>query len=289
MIVYLQLAFTAAIWGGAFIVGKVLVQSIGPYSAAFCRFAVASVCLVLLTQKTEGRLPKLKPQEVLQVTILGLTGIFAYNVFFFLGLKIIPASRAALIVASNPIFIALTSAVLFREKLTFIKLAGILASLIGATFVISKGNILHASAGNFGWGEMYLIGCIITWVAYTLIGKQSMKTLSPLAANTYACLVGTFLLFFPAIKAGFMQDLAKFTISTWLGIIYLGFLGSAVAFNWYYQGIKTIGASKASVFINLVPVAAIFLATVFLHEPVTPSLILGGTLVITGVFITTKS
>ncbi|MBD2004732.1 MULTISPECIES: DMT family transporter [Cyanophyceae] len=287
MIVYVKLALTALIWGGTFIAGRIVVQSMEPFSVAFCRFAIASLCLLLFTHK-EGSLPKLKPQQILQVVLLGLTGVFAYNAFFFLGLKTITASRAALIVALNPVFIALCSAIVFKEKLTPLKLTGILTSLLGATVVISKGNLLNFLAGNLGWGEVFLLGCVFSWVAYTLIGKLAMKELSPLAASTYACVIGAIALFFPAWMEGLAQNFGQISLTAWLGVFYLGFLGSAVGFNWYYEGVQAIGAAKASVFINLVPVSAILLAAILLNEQLTATLLLGGALVVIGVFFTNR-
>ena len=66
---------TAIIWGGTFIAGKVVVQSMEPFSAAFCRFAIASLCLRLLTKKIEGKLPPLKWQQIPLVTIRPLAKV----------------------------------------------------------------------------------------------------------------------------------------------------------------------------------------------------------------------
>ncbi len=289
MMVYVKLALTALIWGGTFIAGRLVVQSVEPFSAAFLRFAVASICLILLSQKIEGRLPLLKRNQIVQVILLGLTGVFAYNAFFFLGLKLIAASRAALIVALNPVFITLSSALFFKEKLSYLKLLGIITSLLGAAIVISKGDVLHILAGNLGWGELFLFGCVFSWVAYTLIGKIAMRELSPLVASTYACIIGAIALFIPALFEGLVQDFTQFSLIAWLGILYLGFFGSALGFSWYYEGVMAIGAARASIFINLVPVSAILLGIVLLHEPISLSLILGGSLVLTGVFFTNRS
>lgn len=288
MIVYVKLILTALIWGGTFSAARLVVQSMEPFSAAFLRFTVASIFLILLTHKVEGRLPRLKRNQFIQVIILGLTGVFAYNAFFFIGLKAIAASRAALIIALNPVFITLGSALFFQDKLTKFKLLGIIISLLGAGIVISRGNLLHLLSGNFGRGELFIFGCVFSWVAYTLIGKIAMRELSPLAASTYACIIGAIALFIPALFEGLVQDFAQFSLIAWLGILYLGFFGSALGFSWYYEGVMAIGAARASIFINLVPVSAILLGVLLLHEPITLSLLLGGVLVLTGVFFTNR-
>ncbi len=105
MITYLKLLLTAVFWGGTFVAGRSLAQHVEPFSAAFFRFAVASVFLVLLSWKIEGPITLIRKRQILAVFFLGLTGVFCYNLFFFKGLKLIEASRAAIIIANNPIFI----------------------------------------------------------------------------------------------------------------------------------------------------------------------------------------
>ncbi len=107
---YFKLLMTAVFWGGTFIAGKTIAGHIDPWSAAFIRFAIASVFLVFLTIRIDGRLPAVRPKQIIHICLLGLTGIFAYNVLFFTGLSFINANRASLIIATNPIFISLFSA-----------------------------------------------------------------------------------------------------------------------------------------------------------------------------------
>ncbi|NOQ19873.1 MAG: EamA family transporter, partial [Desulfobacterales bacterium] len=138
MITYLKLLLTAVFWGGTFVAGRSLAQNVGPFSAAFFRFAIASVFLVLLAWKVEGKITLIKKRQILPVFLLGLTGVFCYNLFFFKGLKLIEASRAAIIIANNPIFITLFSAIFFKEKLNTLKITGILISVSGAIIAISR-------------------------------------------------------------------------------------------------------------------------------------------------------
>ncbi|OKH27383.1 DMT family transporter [Chroogloeocystis siderophila] len=289
MVVYLKLILTAVVWGGTFIAGRVIVQDLEPFSAAFCRFAVSSICLLFLTLKQEGQLPRLHRKQLIQVILLGMTGVFTYNAFFFLGLQTIAASRAALIVALNPTFIALGSALFFKDKLTILKIIGIITSLTGAALAISRGNVVNILDDNLSIGDLFLFGCVFSWVAYTLIGKLAMQQLSPIVATTYACLIGTIALFFPALPEGILQQFFQINFVTWLVIWYLGFLSSALGFIWYSEGVRVIGPAKAAIFINLVPVSAILLAAVLLQEEITLSLLVGGILVIMGVFFTNKA
>jgi drug/metabolite transporter (DMT)-like permease len=287
--VYVQLLLVGLIWGGTFVAGRIVAVSVGAYSAALLRFVVATFCSMLLIYKLEGKLPKLKFSQFIWIFLLGLSGIFVYNVCFFQGLQTIPASRAALIVALNPIVIAIASSLIFKERLTLLKSIGIIFSLVGAAIVIGKGNPLDLLAGGIQAGDLYIFGCVISWSTYTLIGKQVMSQLSPLVVTNYACAVGTLCLLPPAVKNGLIQDLQQLSLVAGLGIVYLGLFGSAVAFSWYYAGVQAIGASGASIFINFVPVSAVILAALLLKEPITLSLLLGGGLVIFGVLLTNQS
>ena len=147
MMTYLKLLLMAIFWGGTFVAGRSLAQTVGPFAAAFFRFAIATVFLIFVLRSTEGKLIWPEKNQVIPVIFLGLTGALLYNFFFLKGLKMIEAGRASVIVAINPIFIALLAAYLFKERLTVVKIIGIILSVGGAINVISRGQvfkILHA-------------------------------------------------------------------------------------------------------------------------------------------------
>jgi drug/metabolite transporter (DMT)-like permease len=287
MVIYFKLLLTAIFWGGTFVAGRSLAQHVGPYSAAFFRFGVASVLLVFITWKVEGKLVILRKGQVLPVILLGLTGVFLYNVFFFKGLKLIEAGRAAIIIANNPILIALFSAAIFKEKLNGTKATGIVISVTGAILAISKGDLSVILHGNLGWGEFYIFLCVASWVAFSLLGKAVMSGLSPLASVTYSSLTGTLLLIMPAYSEG-LTNCVHYSFTDWWNIFYLGFFGTVLGFVWFYEGIKKIGPTKAGLFINFVPISAILMAFLFLDEPLTFSLLVGALLVTSGVYLTNR-
>lgn len=286
--VYLKLFLTAFFWGGTFIAGRSLAGTVGPFSAAFLRFAVAATFLVLLTWRLEGRLPKLKPRMLPGILLLGMTGVFSYNVFFFKGLSLIEAGRAAIIIANNPVLITLFSAVLFGERLTPAKGFGVFLSVTGAVVVITRGDLAGIFDGGIGVGELFIFGCVASWVAYSLIGKKVMAELSPLSAVACSAVIGAAALLPFALMEGLAGDASSYRAMDWVAIFYLGFFGTVVGFVWYYQGILQIGPARASLFINFVPISAVFLAFFLLGEPLTPSLAAGTLLVCTGVYLTNR-
>lgn len=285
MVVYLKLLLTAFFWGGTFVAGRAVAKDVGPFSAAFLRFAVASMLLLILTWRQEKRLPLPTRGQILPLVLLGLTGVFAYNAFFFNALRLIDAGRAAVIIALNPVFIGLLAAYFFKDRLGPIKLIGIVLSVTGAVIVISRGEVRQLFEGGIGWGELLTLGCMASWVAYSLIGKAILKGMSPLVSVSYSSVIGTAALFLPACAEGMPRHLTEYGLSDWLGISYLGVFGTVLGFVWYYEGIQKIGPTRAGQFINFVPISAIVLAFFILGEPITGSLLVGSLFVISGVYL----
>jgi drug/metabolite transporter (DMT)-like permease len=283
---YIKLLLMAFLWGGTFIAGRRLAMEVGPFSGAFLRFLVASIFLVALLLRNEKKIALPKANFLLPLFLMAMSGIFLYNVLFLKGLQLIEAGRAAIIIANNPIFIAILSALLFRERLTPLKAAGILISVAGAITVITRGELLSGLGGGFGWGELFIFGCVASWVSYSLLGKSVMGHLSPLAAVTYSSLIGAGFLFPPAVLEG-LGTFWAYSFSAWACIFYLGFFGTVLGFVWYYEGIQRIGPVRAGLFINFVPVSAVLLAFLILKEPLTVSLLIGALLVSSGVYLTT--
>ena len=198
MRVYVKLLLTALFWGGAFVAGRHVSQRLDPFTIAFLRFGLASLLLLMLTRWREGCWPRLNAAQMRMIVVLGLTGVFAYNAMFFKGLSLIEAGRASLIIATIPVFIALTSALFFGERLGAVRILGILLSMTGAAIVVSRGRIGPETISNLGWGEVLLFGCVLSWVAYSILGKSLMRTLSPLVTVAYSVVVGTIGLFVSA-------------------------------------------------------------------------------------------
>lgn len=287
-LLYLKLLLMAVFWGGTFIAGRHLAGKITPFPAAFLRFTIASLVLVLLTLRIDGGLPRIRRGQWGPLLLLGLSGVFAYNAFFFKGLERIEAGRAAVIIASNPVLIALFAAWFLREPLSRGKVAGILLSVFGAVFVITDGHPGQVLDEGAGWGELYIFGCVVSWVVYTLVGRVALRGMTPRVAVTWSALIGTAMLLPAALLDGLVEQLPGYPPSVWLGVGYLGLCGTVLAFIWYYQGIRAIGSTRAGQFINFVPASGVALSVWLLDEPLTPSLLTGLALVSGGVYLTNR-
>lgn len=284
---YLKLTGAMFMWGGTWIAGRIIAQELSaPLAAPAIRFLLAGLVLAGVALLGEGHIPR--PQNGREwgvVTGLAITGIFLYALCFFYGLKHISAGRGALVVALTPVVVALAAWFLGQERMTPVKLAGVAIAMLGCLTVIGKGNPLALLHGAVGIGEWLILGCVLCWTAYTFIGRRATKTLSPLAATLWASLIGSLLIGITALLQG-GSELMAWSWQVWASVVFLALGGTALAFTWFADGVKRLGAARASVFVNLVPVFAVLQAAVLLDERLALPVLGGGLLVIAGVWLT---
>lgn len=285
--VYIKLVLTTLFWGGSFIAAHVAVASLPPVVAAFCRFLIACVALVILLISTEGLVRPTREQWK-SIIGLGLSGIFFYNLFFFKGMQWIPASRGALLLALTPSLTALVERLLYRRTLSGVRMVGIALSLFGTAWVVTQGDWAHFSGGGVGWGELIMLCACLSWASYTLISRRAMTSLSPLANTTYASLVGALALLPLALHQGLLDRLPTMQAKDWLLAAYLGLPGTVVAFLWYAQGVKAVGPQRTIIFTNLIPVFGVMLSVLLLGEQLTLPTLFGGVITVAGVFLTNR-
>lgn len=284
-----KLVLVALFWGGTYVSGRALALEMPPAVAAAIRYALAAALLLAVAWKSEGGLPRLNASQSLLTFLLGATGVYAFSICFFGALSYMPASQTALFMALNPTVTTLLAAAFLRERLKIRQWAGIFIAFLGAGIVITRGEFagsLQFLAGKSGWGAALMLGAVLSWSVYTVLGRRAMKTLTPVAATAYANFWGFALLAATALIAASPVDIRAFTWQMYLSLFYLGILGTVVSFVWYYEGVRSIGPSRAAVFINLVPIFGVALSAILLSEPVIPPMIAGGALTIAGVMLT---
>ncbi|MDK2798270.1 MAG: hypothetical protein PWQ19_1820, partial [Tepidiphilus sp.] len=132
-----------------------------------------------------------------------------------------------------------------------------------------------------------LLGCVVCWTAYTFVGRRATRLVSALAATFWSCTFGAVLLWAAAFAAGGV-DWAQWSPVVWAAVAFLGVFGTAIGFTWYTDAVRVLGAARAAMFINLVPVAAVLMAAIALGETFAPSVALGGAAVLAGVWLTTR-
>ena len=285
---YARLVAVPAIWGGTFVAGKHVVGTFSALMGSFERYVIAVVALLIAAFALEGGLPRLTRQQWFATFVLGLLGVFAYNLFFMGALERLPASRAALIIALNPAITITISALALKEHLRPHRWAGVAIALIGVWIVISHGDVVSIASAGVGLGELFMLCAVTSWALYTVIGRKVLTGLSPIAATNYAAMFGTLLLGILASREFNTLHAAQFDWKMIAALLYLGVGGTALAFVWYYISIKKVGASVASIFNNLVPVFGVAIAVLVLGEPLLPSMLVGGAVAIVGVFMVSR-
>ena len=282
---YLRLVLTMVFWGGTFVAGRLLAAKLSPCTAAAARFVLASFFLLTLVLFRQGRLPGLTARQWSAMTLLGLTGIFSYNLFFFKGLQTVEAGRGAMIAGSIPAVVTILAVLFLGERFNKVKTLGIALSVSGALIVISHGRPWAVLHGGIGSGELFMIGCVFSWAVYSLLGKILLARVSPLIAVTYSCTIGAFLLLTAALAQGGLEEIRELSPGGGLAILYLALFGTAIGFSWFYEGVQAFGAARAALFVNLVPVSGVLLGILLLGEQPDSSLYVGGILVLSGLFL----
>ncbi len=288
----LKLVATTFFWGGTFVAGKWAVREASPFLVAFLRFSIATVVLLAVARWKRARdgtsaaaaVPRGAAQWARLVS-LGLTGVFLYNYAFLKGLSLSTATNGSLIVALNPLLTAVLSAWWLKERVRPIQLFGLLLALAGVGVVVTNGSFAVIRALSFNRGDLLLLGAPLAWAIYTILGKKVLASLPPLTATTYASLFGTLLLLpAAALEGPIVGGASGLNLSGWLAVLQLALLGTVVGFVWWYQGVAELGAARAAVFVNLVPLFGVLLAALILSEPVRPAKVVGGILVVCGVY-----
>jgi Predicted permease, DMT superfamily len=290
--VYAKLVGSMALWGGTWVSGRFVAQHMSPFPAAFLRFLFASAFLYVLLCRESAQLgggrPRLTRALLPGAAFLALTGVFLYNALFFSGMAYIPAGRAAMIVACVPSVVALYAGLVLRAPLSPVKSLGIALSLFGVAVILSGGDPRTLFTQGASPGDALILGCLVTWAVYTVAGGRVMRIATPLAAVGWSCILGCAMLLPPALATGLASQAAHAGWLLWANILFMGIGATALAFTWYYDGILALGAARASVFLNLVPVFATLLGGLLLGEDPGHALLIGGALVLSGVVLANR-
>lgn len=298
LVVYAELTASMALWGATWVSGRVVAREMTPFAAAFLRFLFASAFLYVLlcreagqgalAARTRGGWPRPPKGSWRGLFVLALTGVFLYNALFFSGLARIQAGRAAMIVACVPSVVALYAWLILRRPIGTARTLGVGLSLLGVAVILSGGDLASLLVHGVSTGDALILGCLVTWAAYTIAGGEVMRTTTPLSAVAWSCMLGCAMLLPPALAEGVVGQAARANWLIWGNLLFLGVGATGLAFTWYYDGILALGAARASVFLNLVPVFATILGGALLGEAPGHALLLGGGMALCGVALANR-
>ncbi len=285
----MRLLGMALLWGASWPAGRVLALAMPPLSAAASRFTIASVILLIWLRWSRGAWPKLSAAQWRNMALGAAVGVFSYAVLFMLALQQVDASRAALVVTTNPVFTTLLAAWLFGERLNWRIGVGLALALVGAAMVLTRGAPWLIFTSGLGWGELMLIGCVASWTGYTLIGKGLLSGIDSLVTTTFTAAIGTVMLWVAALAfegpAAMVNAWQHLNMSQWGALVFIAVGSTVLAYAWYNRGIALLGAGTAASYISLVPIFGVASAVVWLGEHLDATLLMGGALAVVGLVI----
>lgn len=278
----LSMLSVAVIWGVNFVVVKQTLSEISPMAFSAIRFLLASIFIVLFL-KTRGENLRFGQEDAWKVVLLGLIGITAGQTFLVQGIAKSTAGNASLLVATNPIFVALFSILLRMEQISLGVGIGIFLSFVGVALIIggSPGGITLSSATFVG--NLLMLLASVSWAFYTILGGSLSRRYSPLKVTALGMLIGTPFLVLLSASELLNQQWATVSVKGWMGVCYSFLLAGVVSFVMWNVSVHKAGNTRTAIFSNLVPVVAVTVSVIFLDETVRTWQIIGAAITMTGV------
>ena len=273
-------------WGGSWVSAKVLVAIAPPLTIGFFRFLIASVLfIIMLVIQGQSPIRIFTKRRAKILFLVGLTGIFGYGVLFLTGMQFTTAAQGAIIAGFNPATVSLFAHLIHKERLgKKWQYAGFALAFTGIIFVVGVQALLDFRL-DYLIGNLIILVAMMTWGLYSSIGKEAMKTMSPLEVTAAGVFVGCMMFGLSATTEQFWTLPAMADPMFWMNVLFMGTFVTFLGFLFYFESIKQIGATKTGGFINLVPVFGTSLSFLILGENIYWTFALGLVLVIGGILI----
>ena len=285
----LLLILATLLWGGNFVIGRAVTGDIPPITLAFLRWCVAFIVFLPIAYSRVKREWHMIKANWPAVIVMAITGVACFNTLVYIGVYYTTSINASLMNSSTPIIIYILSFIFLKERLSKFQLIGTALSLAGVVFILSKGSLETLLSFSFNKGDLIVLIAVFCCGVYSLLVKQ------------YAGRLPGYSTFLVTIALGVMM-LLPFTIyelmttsveiiwspSTIGAILYVGIIASIVAFLSWNNGVVALGANKASIYLNFIPLFATIFAVLFLDEDLLLAQLIGGLAVICGVLLANK-
>ena len=285
---YLLLTLTTLFWSGNMVTGRAIRDDVPPLSLAFWRWAIALGLTLPLA------LPHLRTQWPLlrrgwrAVVALGLLGVGGYNTLAYVALQHTAATNALLLNSFIPVATIALSWAFLKKHLHGIEWLGVLISLAGVTTIVARGEPAALAGLTLNIGDLWMLAAVFVWAFYT-IGLQwrpaGVDPMLMLAAFTSVGLLALAPAYVWEISQGRLIHLTPASLA---GIAYTGLLPGFLGYVFYNRAVGEVGASKASLFIHLMPVFGTFLSAIFLGEIPQTYHFIGIALIFAGIYLTTS-
>lgn len=270
----------AIFWGANFNLARPVLAEMSPYIAGASRYVLAAAVMVLIVQFKRDLIPLSQWKAYL---VLGVVGVFGFNLFFFLGMETSSAVNGALIMALNPLLTAALGLLILGDRPSNQQLLAFPVGIAGVAIVV-----LGAGAEvTVATGDIYLLIASFNWALYNVLVKKMMPAKVSGIANTAGIMtVGAIALSVAAM--GHADHVIVPSISAGAALLVMSLGGGVLAYLFWNASISHLGPSRAAIFMNLVPVTTMVIAA-FEHMPPTHVQLFGAALVIGAVTFSSVS
>lgn len=281
-VAYGLLVVMAACFAGTWVAAHWATDEVPPLLTAFWRFTVASV-LLWAWARVSGIRIAIGRRDLPLVSLMAITGIVGYNLCFLYGVRLAPSSDGAIIVPGlSPIVVAVLVAIRYRVVPARRGLVGLGLALVGLVLVIGPA---VTTTPERALGDLMFVGGAVCWGAYSVMSRTATMRFHPVVATLAPASIGA-LVFLPLSLVGDgWAPLADASPRALLSVLYLGAIGTVVAFVAFSEGIRRIGAPRASSFIVLVPLLGVVLTSTLLGEEASAFLVVGTAIVLVGLWL----
>ncbi|HEX9330966.1 MAG TPA: DMT family transporter [Anaerolineales bacterium] len=274
----------ASIWGGMYVVSKVVLEIIPPFSLVSLRLILGALTLVIVLLMRGSS--KISRKQLLQVLSVGLVGYGISLSLQFLGTKLSTAANGSLVTSSTPAFVLIFAWILLKENITLRRLIALLFATLGVVAVIDPRSA-QLNPDLF-LGNVLLLGAAVTWALYSVLVRKFTQNLEVLLFSLIAFLGGLPI----TIPAGAWElktiGVGEISVGIVGGVLFLGIISTALAMVLWNSAFALIDASLASLTFFAQPVVGTILGSLFLREKITPLFLLGGLLIGVGLFISSR-
>ena len=271
----------ASIWGGMYVVSKVVLEIIPPFTLVSLRLLLGILTLAIVTS-IRG-FPKISRKELLQVVGVGLVGYGISLSLQFLGTKLSTAANGSLVTSATPAFVLLFAWLLLREKITARRLVALLLATCGVVAVIDPRSAQLNPELFFG--NLLLFGAAITWALYSVFVRKMTQSLDVLPFSLIAFFGGLPV----TVPAGVWEvstvGIGEISLGVVGGVLFLGVISTALAMILWNTAFAALDAGAASLTFFAQPVVGTLLGWLFLGERITSLFMLGGILIGVGLLI----
>jgi drug/metabolite transporter (DMT)-like permease len=285
---YLLLTLTVLFWSGNMVVGRGIRADVPPLALAFWRWAIAFLLVLPLAwPHFRAQWPLLR-QAWKPIVLLGLLGVGSYNTFAYIALQYTSATNAVLLNSFIPVVTIAISWAFLGKHLRRLEGLGVVISLCGALTIIARGDPAVLFHLNLNVGDVWMLAAVLAWAVYTVGLAWRPAGVHPmlmLAAMTAVGLGALGLAYAWEITQGRQIVINPGSLAA---LAYVGIFPSFLGYIFYNRGVAEIGASKASLFIHLMPVFGTILSAIFLAEIPHWYHYLGIGLIFSGIWLTMK-